>query len=96
MLPFDRSYHLRSGNSIQKKTKRRQVYYSINFITHILSRCQNCKLWKNNMVIDIEIESKIKRALADIMSKEIKNKLTNTKPHTNVTSIIIEKVKTKR
>ena len=33
---------------------------------HILSRCQNCYLCKNNVVTDREIASKVKWALANI------------------------------
>ena len=43
---------------------------------HILSRCRNCYQWKNNVVIDCEIASKIK--CMEIKDELKKNNVTNT------------------
>ena len=51
---------------------------------HILSRYRKCCLSKHSMIIDIEIVGKIKRELAKIINKEIKNELMKNKLHTNV------------
>ena len=71
-LAVDKSHCHLLGISIQWEVKRRQVY-PYSFIMHILSMCQNCKLCRNNMVIDGEIESKIKRALTHNITKDYKD-----------------------
>jgi len=58
-LPVDRSYRNFSGINLQIKAKgKRQAYCCANVIIHILSMCQDSKLSKNIVVIDIEIENK--------------------------------------
>jgi hypothetical protein len=63
-LPVDKSYQHLSGITIQPKVKgRRKAYSSTNIVNHILSMCQNRYLCKNNMVIDSEIDGKIKKGI---------------------------------
>ena len=50
--------------------------------------CQNCKLCKNNVVIESEIESKIKRALAYNITKEYKDESKKNKAPAKVTTTI--------
>ena len=74
-LPVDRSYRHLSGISTQMKAKGKiKAYCWTNVIMHILAMFQNCKLCRNDMTIDSEIESKIKRALAYNITKEYKDK----------------------
>ena len=94
-FPVDGSYRYIFRSSIQKKRSRRQAYRCNNVISHIFYRCRNYDLCKNNVVIDSETKIKLKRALAEIISKFIKDELTKNKPHANVTSTIMEKVNMK-
>ena len=87
MLPIVTPHRQLSGISIQRKIKRRHAYSSTNIINHILSTCRNCYLCKNNVVIDSEIAGKIKRALAENITKEYKDESMKNKVPANVTTI---------
>jgi hypothetical protein len=50
--------------------------------------CQNCKLCKDNVVTDNEIESKIKRTLVNNITKEYKDESMKNKDHVNIISTI--------
>ena len=78
-LPVDRSYHHFYVIWSQNKTSRSQAYSTTDVISHILSTCQLCNLWKNNKVIDNEIISKITMTLADNIKKKYKNVRWKTK-----------------
>ena len=55
----------------------------------IIAWCQNYYLCRNNAIIDREIAGKIRRALVEIIGKEIKDELMKSKLHvrTNVSNI---------
>ena len=78
-----------TNNIDRKRTINKKKGNSFtNVIMHILSMCQNCKLCKNNVVIESEIESKIKRALAYNITKEYKDESKKNKSPTKVTTTI--------
>ena len=88
-LPVDRSYRHLFYISLQRKTGRLQVYYSNVITMHIISKCQKCNLCKNNIVIDGETASKIKRELKNIITKENKDELMKNKTPPHVTTTIM-------
>ena len=83
-LPSDKPSRKLSDVSFQQKVKRRQAYSSTNIIHHILSKYRNCYLCKNNLLIDSEIKCKIKRALADNITKGHKDESMKNKAPSNV------------
>jgi len=88
MLPSVKPYRQLSGISIQTKAKtKRKAYSSTNIINHILSTCRNFYLCKNSVIIDSEISRKIKRALAENITKEYKDESMKNKVPANVTAI---------
>ena len=87
ILPIDRSYCHLSGIIIQMIAKRKgKAYCCTNVITHILSVYRNYNLCKNHVVIDSK--SKIKKALADNITKKHIDVLMKNKVLAHITTTI--------
>ena len=84
-LIVDRPYHHLYGSTIQRIVKAKGAYRSINIISHILSKCKTA-IYLNNVIIDYETTSKIKKALNDNITKEYKDELLKNKASANVTT----------
>ena len=87
MLPVDRSYHVLSGIGVQMKVKgKRKAYCCTVVMMHIMSMFQNGKQCKNNVVLDNEITSETKRAIADNKTAGYRDELMKNKAPVNVDS----------
>ena len=75
----DKFYRHFLGVSIQHKAKRIQAYCFANIINNILSTCQNSYVYRNYVIIDSEIASKIKTVLADNITKKIEKIIRKAK-----------------